>query len=291
MKHITILLNLILVVNFLNAQDYENLFGSESTYWSMTYGNLWGTSSTEHHIIGDTIIDDKSYEIINGYEGGDGIIGFIRQDSLSEKAWYRNNQTTEEILIMDLSLELGDSLFIQGVWNGSHKHYIVDSVYIKDGRKHIQFDFPINISHIQYTEKFTLIEGVVSNMGFRYQDNDFVNGIPSILLCAFKNEEKVFGDVCVITSIENISTIENSVEIYPNPVYDKLNIKLTDRNFNGDIHIIDTYGRLHHTVRDITNDEVIDMSGMDDGIYFLCIQDLESGKQLCDRIIKVTDHR
>ncbi len=187
------------MTNFIFDQNYEDLFGSESTQWNITIGNLWGIDMTEHRIVGDTIVNGFSYKVIDGY-GGE-FRGFLRKDSLNQKAWYRNNQNDNEYLIMDLSLELEDSLYIGGIWNGEHKFYKVDSIYVKDNRKHIQFNFPL---HFMDNEKFTLIEGVVSNIGFRYQDNDYINSFPTILLCAYKNDEKIYGErQCIISSTEN----------------------------------------------------------------------------------------
>src|SRR5690606_7199021 len=165
--------------------------------------------------------------------------GFIRVDLLHQEAWYRNNQSDEEYLIMDLALEIGDSLYIGGVWNSEHKFYHVDSIYIKDNRKHVRFNFPL---HFMDNEKFTLIEGVVSNLGFRYQDNDYINGLPTILLCVFKNEEKIYGEgACIVSSIKKVeSTI--SLARFPNPVDDKLNLSLNDKILSGSIEIFDLNG-------------------------------------------------
>jgi len=200
---------------FCYSQNYESLFGTESTQWAMTIGNLWGTSITEHNITGDSIIEDQSYKAIDGYYDFDEFIGFIRQDESHQKAWYRNGFMDDEILIMDLGLNVGDSMYIQAASLSNHAYYTVDSVYTKNNRKHIQFDLPL---YFLDNQKFTLIEGVVSNMGFRYQDLDYSNPFPTILLCAFKNEEKIFGDGdCTISSTEDPKR-RSFINIYPNPV-------------------------------------------------------------------------
>jgi len=223
MKLIKAIVILSLTINSLFGQSYENLFGSKSTQWEMTIGNLWRTGTTEHQITSDTLINGLTNKIITGFESFDAMNGFIRQDATSEKAWYRNTISLEEYLIMDLSLEVGDSMFIGGVWNADHRFYMVDSIYQMDNRKHVRFDFPIGFME---NEKFTLIEGVVSNMGFRYQDNDFIDGFPTILLCTFKNTEKVYGEEdCIFTSVEE-NEVTSELKLYPNPVTDELTLRL-----------------------------------------------------------------
>lgn len=283
---------LILTTSISFSQDYESLFGTESTQWNMTIGNLWGIGTTEHQESGDTIIDNNSYMIINGYAGFEEIKGYLKQDSLNEKAWYRNNQMQEEILVMDLSLEVGDSLFIQGVWNSDHRHYFVDSVYTKNERKHIQFDLTVNIPFISYTEKFTLIEGVVSNMGFRYQDNDFINGLPSILLCAFKNEDKIYGEgQCVISSTQD-SHIAEHISIYPNPVVDNINLKISTSIPNGQIEIINAQGKVVYSKSgSFSVAENIDLSEVSEGIYFIVLRDYDLKTVQTKKIIKVPSSR
>lgn len=284
MKTLRTFIFLIISTNILYGQAYESLFGSESTQWNMTIGNLWGIGSTEHHVIGDTIIDGSVYKIINGYEGLDEIKGFVRQDSISQKAWYRNNQSEEEHLIMDLSLEIGDSLFIQGAWNSEHKYYIVDSIYFKNNRKHIQFDFPI---HFMENEKFKLIEGVVSNMGFRYQENDFINGLPTILLCAYKNEQMVYGEgECVVSSIKE-NSVTSEFYLYPNPVVDNLTLILNEAITRGSIEIISQTGKIkYHKSGRILSTEIIDLKGINTGIYFVRIYDYQTGNYQILKMIK-----
>jgi len=274
----------LVTTNLLLGQTYKNLFGSESTQWNMTIGNLWGLGSTEHQIVGDTVIDGFTFKIVNGYDGLDEIRGFIRVDSLNQKAWYKNNQSDEEYLIMDLALEIGDSLYIGGVWNSEHKFYKVDSIYIKDNRKHIQFNFPL---HFMENEKFTLIEGVVSNMGFRYQDNDYINGLPTILLCAFKNEEKIYGDgECIISSSKELKS-SISLTLFPNPVQDKLNLSLNDKILRGSIEIFDVGGKtIYQKNGSIDKSEVIGFNLVSKGIYFISISDYVRGIKTISKIIK-----
>lgn len=274
----------LVITNLLLGQTYENLFGSESTQWNMTIGNLWGLGSTEHEIVGDTVIDGFTFKIVDGYDGLDEIRGFIRVDSLNQKTWYRNNQRDEEYLIMDLALEIGDSLYIGGAWNSEHKFYYVDSIYIKDNRKHVQFNFPL---HFMDNEKFALIEGVVSNMGFRYQDNDYINGLPTILLCAFKNEEKIYGEgECIVSSTKKVEP-SISLALFPNPVDGKLNLSLNDKILSGSIEIFDLSGKvIYQRIGSIEESEVIDIDMINKGIYIFSISDFERGIGKKLKIIK-----
>jgi len=273
MKRAFLVLINIVLLHTVNAQNYESIFGSESTQWNMTIGNLWGIGSTEHHVIGDTIIDNKAYKIVNGYTAFDDIKGFVRQDSTHSKAWYRTNVNPNEYLIMDLNLDIGDSLFIGGAWNSDHKFYKVDSIYTSNNRKHIRFDYDINLHDVNLynVKKFTLIEGVVSNMGFRYQDNDFINSLPTILLCAYKNDIQIYKNGnCTISANNDIEKTKR-LRVLPNPFTDAITIQSENNDKNLNLVISDVTGKIIMRKNSVINGQKIVLDRLKDGLYFLTL--------------------
>ncbi|TVR76335.1 MAG: T9SS C-terminal target domain-containing protein [Saprospirales bacterium] len=266
------------------SQTYESIFGVESTQWNITMGNLWGMATAEHRVVGDTLINNLLYQIVDGYDNTGEIMGFLREDSTHSRAWYLGRHDNDEYLIMDLNLNVGDSMFIGGNWNAGPQYYYVDSVYFKNGKKHIQFNLEV---YFLDNEKFTLIEGVTSNLGFRYQDKEYINAFPTILLCAFKDGQQIFGTGdCIISSVLEEST-PMKFEIYPNPFQNVITI-----DFNGTHEVLfasvyDLNGRrvfIEKINRSVVN--TLDLKKLRSGIYFLHFQDEVGNFKHTTRIIK-----
>ena len=78
MKSTITLLIFLLTGFFSYSQNYENIFGEQSTQWNMTIGNLWGIGSTKHTVRGDTLINGKKYKMIDGYYNYEGYLGFYQ---------------------------------------------------------------------------------------------------------------------------------------------------------------------------------------------------------------------
>ena len=65
MRTLVIGLLILGISNSLIAQNYESIFGSNSTQWNITMGNLWGTGTDQHSVSGDTTINGNSYNFID----------------------------------------------------------------------------------------------------------------------------------------------------------------------------------------------------------------------------------
>jgi len=281
MKPLIIGLLILGISNSLIAQNYESIFGSNSTQWNIKMGNLWGTATNQHSIAGDTTIYGNSYKVIDGYSI-DGFQGYLREDTIQGKAWYRNNQDTTEFLIMDLQLSVGDSMFVRGNWNSNHSYYFVDSVYTSNNRKHIRFDFEL---FFMSNAKFTLIEGISSNLGFRYQDNYYINNFNPELLCSYKNGIQEFGTgQCIIVSGLNDIASEENINVYPNPSDGDFTIDLGNTNESRTIKLTDLNGKLietnYHKTTQLLHLKIAEPAG----VYLLII---ESGdKKAIIRLVK-----
>ena len=100
-------------------------------------------------------------------------------DKLFGRIKYDDNSVTREFLIMDLSLDVGDTLNTDD-WAELNVHpnqlnpvITIDSIYYKDGRKHLRTDFIGKGKHwstwppVIY-DTLTFIEGVGPDMGLPY---------------------------------------------------------------------------------------------------------------------------
>jgi len=277
------------ISNSLIAQNYESIFGSDSTQWNITMGNLWGTGTDQHTVIKDTTINGFNYKVIDGYSIN-GFQGYLREDTIQGKAWYRNNQDTTEFLIMDLQLSVGDSMFVGGNWNLQPGYYFVDSVYVSNNRKHIRFDFELFFMN---NTKFTLIEGISSNLGFRYQDIDYINNFNPELLCSYKNEIQEYGiGQCIISGLNEISNKE-IINVYPNPFRDNIIIDISQwKNEIIKYDIINSAGKTLKS-RAVNNSKINieNLNHYKNGTYFIILRDKHGNVINSKKIIKVTNNK
>ena len=114
--------------------------------------------------------------------------GFIREDSNSGKVWYLDKDLTEELLIMDLSLNIGDSFTI----NTAHgdEYAVVDSINNVGGNKRVFLHYCGKWNSPTYrNEDFVFIEGIGPSAGviFQYDNIHNVWHSGTYLLCAYKD--------------------------------------------------------------------------------------------------------
>ncbi|MFK7775533.1 MAG: T9SS type A sorting domain-containing protein [Saprospiraceae bacterium] len=104
----------------------------------------------------------------------------------------------------------------------------------------------------------------------------------------FSNNRFCLNIPTISTDLENI-VAENTFEVFPNPTNDILNIKWPkDFNLeNSSILIFDAFGKVAQPIFPKNNDqEKIDLSGFDAGIYFVKII-TEEGKSYTKKVVKI----
>ncbi len=220
---------LILTGSRMSAQAYESLFGSISTSWDIAIGYCDAVTTESGFVIGDTIINAKTYKILGGFQGFSGFAGYIREDTLQGKAWFYNEYQKQEYLAMDLNLSVGDTFNIYDYGNTAHP-YLVDSVYSLNNRKHVRLN--VSISICTSIEQITFIEGVGTNAGLFFQGNYF-DPIPNYMLCQHKNGSQVasnllYPDTCFlhVVHLPELKFSDNKLQVFPNPAHEELNIEL-----------------------------------------------------------------
>jgi hypothetical protein len=164
------------------------------------------------------------------------IIGYLREDIYTGRAWYMTNVDPKEKLIMDLSLEVGDSFLVEGPWNSFRDYRLVDSVWKDGGKKHVQINAQINPAFGGLDNgKLTFIEGVGSNIGIGYKVFNYTDNFP-YLLCSYKyytkyyqNDHPDYHDVCILSTASiDLHADKSTITIYPNPTTGSVTIDLND---------------------------------------------------------------
>ena len=103
-----------------------------------------------------------------------------------------------------------------------------------------------------------------------YTDGDFLKGeeLCYQVRAIFGNNKSAFTkEVCVTATADMIDEIDSKVEIYPNPVNDKLYIETQTQTLT--IEIYDVYGRRQQLSAVSHQPSAVDVSGMNSGVYFV----------------------
>jgi len=257
-KYIRILfcIGFFLLLCFNIKAQHHSLFGQNQTSWNVAKGNLWGHSTDSMVVDKDTTINNLNYKKVLFYDriiGNspvDSFFGFVREDTVNGVGYYFSTADSIEKIFINASLNIGDSFLVEGIWNSTHKYYVVDSVWSLMGKKHIRIDIDINPAFGgQWKEKLILIEGIGSNAGIGYQDNSYINNFP-YLFCSYKDNNKVFNNIhpsynqlCFASSVSIYEpSLNNSITIFPSPSTGKIYIQ-TDEKIQS-ILVLDLFGKV-----------------------------------------------
>lgn len=286
-----ILFLFIVLSNFLysNAQTYQP-FLLENSAWREHYFQYQGQCSNYQYYSGnDTIIGVYKYFKI--FQSGVVYInseicsnivqssfsgyykGALREDTLNKKIWFLEADSTNEKLLYDFNLEIGDTLaptftndttkIINSV--SSIDSILVGSMYHKKYGITATSDFGPTSNDYLF-----LIEGIGSTYGLLgLLIPPFESG--TTLLC-FKNKGKtVFPDTTsecdLVTSIKHFNHQNPFVSFSPNPFSLSTIITTNDNHNNLELSIYDIYGRLILNKR-VCNGESIYREGITTGVYF-----------------------
>lgn len=222
MKTKIILLLFILVPLFSFCQGtYKSVLGNGLAKWSILVENEYPLSD-EWQTYGDSVINQVKYKKVFGLNGFWPSISsgvpvnnqwrtyipfssydkclpiFLRESEDKSKIYFFDSERKEEYLIADLNLQKGDTFnlpkyaILSPFYSSQNTPFdIVDSVYYKNGLKHVQFG-NIRLKSYAQDEKFTFIEGVGSNAGVIYAWNNHpFAGWGAIINC-FSNDSMFY---------------------------------------------------------------------------------------------------
>jgi hypothetical protein len=201
---------------------------------------------------------------------------FIRESENNSSVYMFSPINNKEYKIMDLDLQKSDTFLIS---KDNIDTLIVDSTYIKDNRKHIQFNFTFNFAGGE--EKFEFIEGVGTNFGlFYYGMNPTEIATRFYLLCAHKDNELTYSNTnlyyagrCNIfwTNAKNRSI--QKIRVFPNPSFGKVMI-ISEENVNEsvEINIYNSNGSLIQSLNKSYLPQSVNMEAYPKGLYILIIK-------------------
>lgn len=123
-------------------------------------------------------------------------------------------------------------------------------------------------------DRFTPLATITANSGneYTYNDNKPLSGMNYYRIKTTDLSGKDAYSKVVFTSVKNSDLF--TAEAYPNPVRDKFTVKVFgNQGSNALVTVTDIAGKLIREVTVTGNETVIDMNGMEQGIYFVKYQD------------------
>lgn len=275
------------------GQPYKSIFGETQTSWNVAFHTMPDWVETDSLVVSsDTLINGQYYKALNGHYWFD---GFIREDTVTGKIWYLNSNEADEILVMDLSLNVGDTFIVKPQLYFDSVA-IVDSIVYEGGNKILALSSNNNYLSLGTNDHFRFIEGIGPDIGIifqKYQSTTF-GGEGTLLLCAEKdyiqsyiNANPDFNGQCNVLygGITENETENSTISIYPNPSCDKVQI-----DYKGvlpySIEIMDCTGKFISSKTDINSSPLnFDMTQYPQGIYLLKVRG-NDGKYSTCRVLK-----
>lgn len=307
MKNIIIILIVFFSISEAKSQPFRSIFGSSSTAWNTKQTQLLVSSSDDYtdslFYVADTIINSqlfKKFNLVQIYPNGqvlpvDYYNGFIKEDTLTGRAWYFSDADTNLRLIMDMSLQLNDSFMVRNDWSSTiyASYYLVDSICYVSGKKHIRLNYIFQFipNNQSINEKFLMIEGVGTNLGVKYMDLNLTAYAP-YLLCQHKNATFYYGNAnpyyvnnCSILTADK-EKFENNKDfkIFPNPTNHEICIDANNiENISG-VSICAVQGMQIISFNSFV--KCIDVSQLNNGLYFISILQ-KNGRTQTFKFIKI----
>lgn len=293
------LLPLVLFPFLLSSQNNSYIeFPDSNAVWNFNYSmncfqNGTGDENYSIEISGDTLINNLEYQKLNtpyieSYTIGSchypttGYKGAIREDIQQRKVYIIPPTENSEQLLYDFNMQIGDTVkgYTQGLDTPLVPNIVIsiDSVLI--GSQYHKRWF-LNDCYDEY-----LIEGVGSTFGLIEQSFYCTLDLAEFkLICFSKDGNNIYPSSStncnLITSINEKSSPQTQISIYPNPVIDELNL-LMDANVETSalkIVIFDLQGKkLREHEFPVSNPKVsFPVKELEAGIYLFRLTD---GKEL-----------
>ena len=251
LKQKTLLLLLLVAVGAAKAQGYQSYFAADSTRLNVyvigidldltTYLTINSTDSVV--INGNTYLQGFLHGVFAGffYEEEE---FYFREDTVTGRLYRYFPLLDEEVLLCDMSLEVGDSFTFSDMW-GSHQA-VVNDVTFENGRKVIHFEngsyFGINI--------LEFYEGIFPPvLPIGYFDYYYYTGCDFYLLCEYKDGEQVFdnpnfeGCFLFYAAVNENHEQENPTKVFPTSVRPNETVQLETTAPITEVALFDLIGR------------------------------------------------
>lgn len=287
MKKFIFLLIGILVSLWTFSQEYYQ-FPDSNAIWNEYSIHIENPQNiaykTRYGIIGDTIIDLKTYSKI--YKliddtclniNNTAYFGAIREENkqIFTITIYHGEQ---EILLYDFSKNVGDTIY-----SNSPEGYMaypiiisgIDSIEINDGSYRKRFWLEgVYYSFLAecWIEGFGSIHGLFSPI-----TAILLNYFEPHLSCFKQNESSLYlnnfsCDKCFCTlgtSINDFNGFRDKLQVYPNPFSDQININCESKNEYSEIRIYNSNGKMIYKCKEMTYPTKIDLGELPVGLYLI----------------------
>ena len=280
MKKILPLLILFLFQNYPYSSygQFQSIFGDTIASWNIKHSQLFGDYTDSLVSFGDTIINQKKFQKLKYFTYLNlnpqlvNQVIYLSEDTILGKVWYRSKSDTTERLIVNFSLNQTDSFFVYNI--GTDDYYKIDTVYNLNNKKYIVVDFPIFYMN---NEKLTFIEGVGTNIGISYTENQWPSLQP-LLLCQYKDyiqnyqtNIQPYSNMCnIFTSIAK-NTLDN-FNVNPNPFKNYININFSQINKHITVQLVNMLGHcVFRNKYSNVNSIVLNLAEVKSGVYFLYV--------------------
>ena len=304
--------------------QYQSVFGDSVARWADTYiesSHLNAASEAYEVYTNDTIvINGKVYKKWHQWElaGGDVYIGHersqfaFRESDDHSKLYFKvlehdgTYDTSAELLIMDLNLEVGDTMATEGWWEVFHKRpeIVIDSIYYENGNKILLTSVVIN-TNPDHPRNDTLmfIEGVGPSFGLLYATAPISPYVPSMVLLCYHRDDVLehtgsilsyywggifdfFNEKCWLAwSVGRIgSTPQSGVALSPNPTSGMLKITYPDMP-EGTATVISPIGEPLCTAPVQDGAVQLDISAFPPGVYVVNI--VSGTASIAQKVIKL----
>lgn len=234
----------------------------------------------------------------------------IRESEDNSKLYFRPRgidygrfqyETEEEVLIMDLDLNVGDTLnhigldhftqFVRDCYPSPYfrnskypnLYIIADSVYYKDGRKHIRTNLITDI-YRQPQDTLTFIEGIGPTQGFFYWTILFRENFYERMHCCEKDDNQIYWrygscNYYIRISIESLDTDNNIYLVYPNPAHEVIEICGMDNSLHT-ITIVSLAGQEVYRTSSYNNNVSVNVGSFAAGFYLVCVDGRTIGRMV-----------
>ena len=284
LKQKALLLLLLLAAGAAKAQGYQSYFGADSTRLNV-YTVCIDYDPTVYLVINsaDTIhVNGQNY--LQGIPQGVFADFFydeefyFREDTITGRLYRYFPLLDEEVLLCDMSLEVGDTFTFSDMW-GSHQA-VVNDVTFENGRKVIRFENSSSFNIYM----LTFYEGIFPTaLPIGYFDYYYYTECDFYLLCEYKDGEQVFDNPnfedCYIDNPLSIQEQgQNQIKVYPTNVrlIDAITVEAKESIKN--IQLFDVIGRevrcFKHQIPN--NQWKINIPNCNNGLYFIKVT-LEKG--------------
>lgn len=258
----------------------DRIWGVEWSLWYETPPEVY----TAEYTLTDTVhIDSNVYYIPEYQIPIDSVI--FREDSLLKRVYAYNIFQQDEYIVMDFSLELGDTvpenfrcLDRFGYYEEDPNASVVsvDSVEINDGSLRKRITVQTNTIECMLIE---MIEGLGGSMGYVSAGSSYFEQSRR-LSCVKDNEALIYG-FCEPISLDEEE--DNMVEIYPNPIINTMSIKSDTPNT---VEIYNILGELVYKSQEAKLNHHLDFNAVESGIYIVKGLNVSNGQVFIQKVVK-----